>query len=86
MTINQIKSFSNAVATWVVNGLKVTPDDIREHRYNLCQACPEFDKDGFMGHGKCNLCGCNLRVKTVFPYEKCPVDKWGKVEVGNATG
>ena len=81
MTLDQIKTFSGAVTQWVLDGMKVAPDGVREQRYGTCQACPEFDKDGFMGHGKCTLCGCDMRIKTVFPGEQCPAGKWGKIEV-----
>jgi hypothetical protein len=79
MTLDQIKGFSNSVSTWIINGMKTATDEQRAERYAICQACPNFDQRVFGGHGVCKICGCNMRTKTVFPHEKCPIDKWGKV-------
>jgi len=45
-------------------------DDIREHRWTICQSCPRLQSD------RCLECGCFMKVKVAFSTSKCPMDKW----------
>lgn len=80
MTLEQLKSFSSAVAGFVADGMKLAPDEERASRYTICQACEHFRPEEFMGHGKCSVCGCNMLMKTAMPAQECPVGKWKAIK------
>jgi hypothetical protein len=49
---------------------------ISEERLDICRVCEYFDEE----RNKCKNCGCFMDFKTMIPFEKCPIGKWGKVE------
>ena len=51
--------------------------EIREERYNTCQACPFFDAES----KRCKDCGCFMEAKTWVggnPKMLCPQKKWSR--------
>lgn len=42
-------------------------------RLNICKGCPRFYK----GTATCLECGCFMKIKTLLPESKCPLNKWG---------
>lgn len=50
---------------WVGNNLF-------QHRYSICQACPEFIKLTT----QCKKCGCFMKVKSKMKLAVCPLGKW----------
>jgi hypothetical protein len=50
------------------------PQEVSDYRLALCDVCEKF-KDG-----KCEECGCIMRIKTKFSEMECPVGRWGKHE------
>lgn len=54
---------------------KVSPQ-VQKQRYDICLSCPNL----MMDSNRCKLCGCFMGVKTWMKYEKCPINKWGKIE------
>lgn len=65
--------FSDATALLknaVTGGPTLVPDELREARWETCQACPLLQND------RCTKCGCFMRVKVAFTVTKCPVGKW----------
>lgn len=43
---------------------------IGQERLNICKKCEQYDNE------KCKECGCDLNIKTMFPYSECPLNKW----------
>jgi hypothetical protein len=43
-------------------------------RMDICKACPELKG------GKCEICHCNMNIKTKLPSQTCPLDKWPTLE------
>lgn len=39
-------------------------------RLDICKGCPEYRK------GLCEVCGCNMSIKTKLPFARCPMGKW----------
>lgn len=75
--INEIKNFGNAMSKYVQSGFAHVSLEERERRRVICESCPFFDA------GRCKICGCFLRLKTVIATESCPDNppRWGAVEV-----
>ena len=50
----------------------IAPDEVVKERMAICGQCD------YWSGGKCDLCGCNLYVKTRFRSMRCPHDppKW----------
>jgi len=75
----QVKTLSEAVKNWTIkDGMRVVPPDILELRKKICLDCEHWDKDGFIGIGKCKLCGCSA-AKLYIPSSSCPIFKWKAV-------
>lgn len=79
------KSFFKSAAVFVAAGMPRASVEEIEQRLSTCNACPSFDKDGYGGMGKCNVCGCNMEVKSVMATEACPDGRWHAV-VGKNEG
>ena len=43
-----------------------------KERLEICSECEHLEKQYYV----CNQCGCFLKGKTMFPWTKCPLDKW----------
>ena len=71
-------SFAGSMVGWAKGGFQVTDEETLAERLAICAACPEWDRDGFMGTGKCTKCGCS-GAKLHMATSKCPIDKWGPV-------
>jgi hypothetical protein len=73
------KNFFKSAAVFVAAGMpRASVEDI-EKRLDFCRYCKDFDKDGYRGMGKCNVCGCNMEIKAAMATEYCPTGKWWKV-------
>lgn len=47
---------------------------VRNDRRDVCASCP-FAQQKMMGT-MCTQCGCNIKTKTIFATESCPLGKW----------
>jgi hypothetical protein len=47
---------------------------ISKERLEICKKC-EFYVESTT---QCSKCGCFMKIKTLLPFSKCPIDKWGK--------
>jgi hypothetical protein len=74
--IEMAKSFANSIGSWAKSGFELTDEETLEKRMAICKACPEWDKDGMGGTGRCRKCGCSTQAKLRMASEKCPIDKW----------
>jgi hypothetical protein len=74
-------ALSSAARGWVKSGFSMTTDEQLESRKAICKECPEWNPAGFAGTGSCNKCGCSTQAKLRMSTSKCPIDKWGPVDV-----
>lgn len=52
-------------------------DEIQKERFDICLDCENLKPT----INQCQICGCFMNIKTWMPNQKCPIDKWGKVEI-----
>ena len=45
-----------------------------DERMSICRQCPELTRK--LTGSYCNICGCNMKLKTQLPMAKCPLGKW----------
>ena len=74
-------SASISVAEWGKKGFLVAQNQQLEARLNICKGCEFWNSDGFGGTGSCKKCGCSTQAKLRMATSKCPIDKWGPIEV-----
>ena len=79
--IEKIKSLASASSDWAKSGFKTASQIQLENRLAICKGCEFWDQSGFGGTGKCNKCGCSTQAKLRMATSKCPIDKWGPIEV-----
>jgi len=74
--MKQVKAAANEL--WEKNFAKYkVSDEIQKERLNICLDCKHLKPT----INQCQLCGCFMNMKTWMPDQKCPIDKWGKVEI-----
>lgn len=78
----RLKTFAKSLFFHVYNGFpKTTKQEILD-RYAICIECEHFNKS----LSECNICGCSIANyskflnKLAWADQKCPVDKWPKIE------
>jgi hypothetical protein len=54
--------------------------ETQKERFDICSTCEHLKPTS----NQCKVCGCFMGIKTWMPNQKCPLDKWGKVEVADA--
>lgn len=74
--LKRAESLAQSVGLWAKSGFKVADENVFDKRMAICKACPEWDKDGMGGTGRCRKCGCSTQAKLRMASEKCPIDKW----------
>jgi len=53
--------------------IKILEDDEAYNtRLKICYVCEQFIKD----KNKCNICGCNMKLKAKIHLFNCPLEKW----------
>jgi len=78
---NEASSFFEAASEFAINGFKTTTPEQLEERLAICKGCEFWNPSGFGGTGSCNKCGCSTQAKLRMSTSKCPIDKWGPVDV-----
>lgn len=64
-------------ARWLSEGAKLVPADVKEQRGEMCQACPYWNPNAYLGTGSCEHPSCHCtRAKLALATSKCPMDKW----------
>lgn len=61
----------SAAARWLAAGRPKTSPAGLQARRDKCGACPNWNPAGWMGRGRCTLCGCS-GVKLEWATEQCP--------------
>lgn len=74
-------NLAESLKGWAAKGFAVVTPEQLEDRQAICQECPEWNPAGFSGTGSCNKCGCSTQAKLRMSTSKCPIDKWGPVDV-----
>jgi hypothetical protein len=77
----QAKSLGADAVKWVTSGAKVVSGCNLSSRLEICHSCDFWDQSGFGGTGSCKKCGCSTYTKLRMATSKCPIDKWGQVDV-----
>lgn len=75
------RSLASSAARWAKSGFQTTTPEQLESRLAICQSCEFWEEAGFAGTGKCKKCGCSTQAKLRMATSKCPIDKWGPVDV-----
>lgn len=70
-----------ATKEWMENGFPTASKQQLDNRLSICKSCEFWDRFGFGGTGKCKKCGCSTQAKLRMATSKCPIDKWGPIEV-----
>lgn len=68
-------TFLHSMADWAAHGFKVVSDPELDARKQSCEACQNWNADGYAGTGECKVCGCS-RVKLYLAAQRCPIGKW----------
>jgi len=73
-----VKDFTTALLEWGKSGFKYVTPEKYEERHKICEGCNFWDKEAFMGTGRCKKCGCSTRMKLSLATSKCPINLWGR--------
>lgn len=79
--IDKAKSLGTAAVNFAIkDGMKTVSDEVFQTRKNICESCPNWDKNGYVAVGKCKLCGCSVG-KLYMPHSRCPDNppRWSEV-------
>jgi hypothetical protein len=74
-------SLASNLGVWAKAGFQVVDASQLQSRIDICRGCEFWDQSGFAGTGKCKKCGCSTQAKLRMATSKCPIDKWGPIEV-----
>jgi hypothetical protein len=77
----QVKSLGGDSYKWVASGAHILTQEQLNIRKDICCSCEFWNPSGFAGTGKCDKCGCSTQAKLRMSTSKCPIDKWGPVDV-----
>jgi hypothetical protein len=72
------KNLVGSIANWAIHDkFSQVDNEVFEERKKICLLCPNWDKEGYNGYGKCNICGCSI-AKLYIPSATCPLSppKW----------
>jgi len=56
----------------IAGKLLLSEAELSEERIKVCEACPHMGR----ALRKCDLCQCQLDLKTKVLLASCPIDKW----------
>ena len=72
----KIKNFGKAAAVHIIKGMPTASPEQQEARLVICRECP------YDNNGTCGVCGCDLKLKTKWAEQACPLSppKWGPVK------
>lgn len=70
----QVGNFLTDAAAVSLSGFGRVTERARDARLAICGQCPLHEE------GRCLACGCNIRVKSMFSAEQCPLKYWDHVD------
>lgn len=68
-------TLASELKQWGERGLPVCPEKEYKSRMEICRPCKHWMPKGWIGLGRCRLCGCS-RAKLSLATSKCPIHKW----------
>ncbi len=74
--IEKAARFAKSAAVFVGAGMPCVDEREIARRLRICGDCEHFNAAGYRGMGECQVCGCNMEIKTVMATEVCPESKW----------
>jgi len=73
----RVKNFAGAVARHVRTGRRKVSAEVAAERLAICRGgCEMFNSKRVSCRHK--KCGCNLKLKTTWADQECPLSKWSK--------
>lgn len=51
---------------------RFAPRQVAKERLVICESCDRYDAQKM----QCQICFCNMPLKTTMANMKCPIDKW----------
>lgn len=76
--IEKAKNFATALVEHISTGRHVVSKRVYELRLSKCVECAYYDSDRVVC--KHSSCGCNLKTKSWWESQKCPLGLWDKEE------
>ena len=67
----QVVTVLSATARWLAAGCPMTSAEGLQRRKDTCGICPHWKPSGWLGAGRCGICGCS-GVKPIWATESCP--------------
>jgi hypothetical protein len=49
--------------------------DLAKRRLDICNNCSNLKKNSILPD-QCGICKCIVKIKAMFPSQKCPANKW----------
>ena len=82
MSLDKLREKMKSVTKTVERALPdiIVDEKVREERLAICTSCEKFR----LKTRTCKVCGCFMDVKTWMPRQKCPMDKWGIVDMSSS--
>lgn len=73
--LRMARNFTGAIVDYAKDGFRNVTAVQHASRMVICNGCEFWDKQAFMGLGKCKKCGCS-GAKLWIAGSKCPIGKW----------
>ena len=70
MAKNLATDGSKIIKNAISGNQTLVDDEVRIHRWSVCQECPRLQND------RCLECGCFMKIKVAFKTSNCPLQKW----------
>lgn len=71
------KNFSKSLLNHAKSGFAIVQNKTHKKRLETCEKCEYYDEHTT----SCQLCGCDLIIKTSWASESCPEGKWGPEKI-----
>lgn len=69
--LNKAINFTKASLGHIKNGCKKRSEEEINEIFKICRSCELYNIED-----KCNICGCNLKLKISWVEQHCPINKW----------
>lgn len=74
--LEKASNFAKSAIVFVKAGMPCANEAEIARRLRICSDCPNFDPFAYKNMGKCEVCGCNMEIKTIMATESCPQNRW----------
>jgi hypothetical protein len=69
-------NFAKSALIFVKAGMPCANEPEIARRLRICSDCEHFDPYAYKNMGECQICHCNMEIKTIMATESCPKGKW----------